>query len=577
MLNSDFHEAELKSLLSSLEQMNYGESVSKVSAVFDKIRSCQSYFPQREQHASFSWLLYYEAKWSFFVFLSCAERLENIVRGHIYSQKAIVQRDVTDAYRMLRGSRNLLFLSAYYHSKCPLSETRLIEANSLLEVALGKIEIEFVNDFPFDSDIHSLKPDTNLLDFVDLLKFLPDEARSRLRYSTKLNLEHLPVNKVASQTLFKGERGYYGFTVFDDSGQTDVALLANAPEVRSFQISDCQILDGRGAIMFPDSQLLDISLRTFPRYDFDLIANLVELKPFHRLAAGSNVLYETNSGAYRVSISRIDNNNAGSDKSLDLSGSVLFIDSIPTTYNHAHWLLDGLGRVVGLLNKLGKRSLAFFTRKLTDFQLESLNQLGIDTSRIRYVNPLQYFNYKNAVITLPLATSPSFGFDFIFTNPEQVRLTSEFIRDRSFQADSVPFNLVYIPRQVRRDLNSQEVASVLCDEYGASTLNCDSLSFEEERRIFASVDILVSSYGAAFANMIFMRPGSVVIALHHEHHLCTFYAHLANVLNIKYIAVCSPADSFIGRQDRTSGRLDFVVELDRLRLAMDYALTVNRL
>jgi hypothetical protein len=73
---------------------------------------------------------------------------------------------------------------------------------------------------------------------------------------------------------------------------------------------------------------------------------------------------------------------------------------------------------------------------------------------------------------------------------------------------------------------------------GFTTVETTSLNMQQRRAIFAEARVLVAEYGAAFGNLIFCQPGTIVIDLRGpslEHDLTA--ANLCALLGLRYIAV----------------------------------------
>jgi hypothetical protein len=81
------------------------------------------------------------------------------------------------------------------------------------------------------------------------------------------------------------------------------------------------------------------------------------------------------------------------------------------------------------------------------------------------------------------------------------------------RSTAAPTRKIYLPRtasQVRRIINSSEVEQLMRDN-GFEILLPHTLSFVGQVELFSSIKVLIGASGAAFANMLFMQPGSKAV------------------------------------------------------------------
>jgi capsular polysaccharide biosynthesis protein len=91
-------------------------------------------------------------------------------------------------------------------------------------------------------------------------------------------------------------------------------------------------------------------------------------------------------------------------------------------------------------------------------------------------------------------------------------------------------------------VNEEEVFDLL-EASGFEAVVMDGRSIREQAALFASADVVVAAHGAALANLVFSRPGSVVIELMGKNTASIVFAKLSwrRGLNYQLIMGTEPA------------------------------------
>jgi hypothetical protein len=173
----------------------------------------------------------------------------------------------------------------------------------------------------------------------------------------------------------------------------------------------------------------------------------------------------------------------------------------PWAHNWHHWLLDSLTRLMMIADWPEFAALPVIVpNDLTEPQADSLRALGIDDSRWRRLT-----NDVHEIATLIIPQPGNFA-------PEILqRLQSALRRDTSHT-----MKCLYISRSdapTRRVVNEAEVLAVL-KEYGVQCVTLSSLSFAEQRALFADVAFIIGPHGAGLTNSLFSPSDAHVIELH---------------------------------------------------------------
>ncbi len=117
----------------------------------------------------------------------------------------------------------------------------------------------------------------------------------------------------------------------------------------------------------------------------------------------------------------------------------------------------------------------------------------------------------------------------------------KFLRSRLLRAAAVhtvePRNRrLYVSRarcRYRKILNEDEILAVL-DHFGFETVFLEDFSLKKQMAICENAEILLGCHGAGLTNMLFMRPGAVVVELQRRNSWPTCYFRLAHALGNQY-------------------------------------------
>ena len=235
------------------------------------------------------------------------------------------------------------------------------------------------------------------------------------------------------------------------------------------------------------------------------------------------------------------------DHYFECHDNTLFINDT-SCFNHAHWLLDGLPRIMLSLRQMGENATLMFTKSPSLYQLESLMAVGIDVMRVVTLNDCKYpLKLHRAVLSGPNWNSaPALGASYLPLHPEAVLALRGVIfknYGRAPRRIRTYLSRVHVKTPGRVIKNEHEMIGIL-EKYGVCNINIPELKFESQRELFYDTDVFVSMPGAGQANMIFMRPGTTVVTFYIDHYSSTMYHALADVLGINYIAIYHEADAF---------------------------------
>lgn len=171
-----------------------------------------------------------------------------------------------------------------------------------------------------------------------------------------------------------------------------------------------------------------------------------------------------------------------------------------------HWLLEVLPKFL-LFEQDLKGGTILLPRNPPGFVLEFLTAFGFN----RYLE----LNTNLLIPRLEVISNPNSGcFSKMQIELLRTRLQGHFGVSAQSEADAR--RAIYVSRRNSRGRKvvNDEQLSVALKQSGVDVVELDSMSFEEQVRMFSSCSLLVSIHGAALANMIFMSEGSRVVELH---------------------------------------------------------------
>jgi capsular polysaccharide biosynthesis protein len=238
--------------------------------------------------------------------------------------------------------------------------------------------------------------------------------------------------------------------------------------------------------------------------------------------------------------------------------------AVLTTYRsdiYYHWMLDTLPRLY-LLRESGIAYDKLIIPTQSRFQRDTLVLLGIDEKQVIADRGLHLQAARLIVPTLPgmVGNPPGWVCDF---------LRRSFLP--ALGGDESQNRRIYIARGVggtRRILNEPELLSVL-KQHAIETVYPETLPFLDQVKLFNSASLVIAAHGSGLTNLVFCRPGSVVVELFSPNYVTTPYWALANQIGLDYYYVMGQ-----GTWDRSRGRGrtthdNIVVDVEKIRAVLD--------
>lgn len=227
-----------------------------------------------------------------------------------------------------------------------------------------------------------------------------------------------------------------------------------------------------------------------------------------------------------------------------LHEDVIFLGGSP---NYYHWLIDILPRLLQVKPYIGKERF-LVPENLLPFQRRTLELLGYGEDRLIYVGDHECVRAPRVLVSSLLSMST-------FVHPEVVKMLRRWFLFK--RHPDKPVRRVFISRadaQSRRLVNEDALLPILA-KHGFERVVLGDMSFDDQVRLFAEVDVLLGVHGAGMTNMVFMPPSSRVVEIACAHHPATFFTHLALVSPRAYQSISADAVSVGGNGAPLSGDL----------------------
>ena len=214
----------------------------------------------------------------------------------------------------------------------------------------------------------------------------------------------------------------------------------------------------------------------------------------------------------------------------ELDEDVVLLGGSP---NYYHWLIDNLPRLLHVKPHIGRERL-LVPDNLLPFQRRTLELLGYGEDRLIFVGNHECVRASRVLVPSLLAMST-------FPHPEVVKMLRRWFLFK--RHPDKPSRRIFVSRadaQSRRLVNEDALWPILCS-HGFERVVLGQMSFDEQVRLFAEVDVLLAVHGAGMTNMVFMPPKSRVIEIACAQHPATFFTHLALVSARPYRAISAEA------------------------------------
>lgn len=240
----------------------------------------------------------------------------------------------------------------------------------------------------------------------------------------------------------------------------------------------------------------------------------------------------------------------------ELSGQTAVLAASGGTVYY-HWMFDILPRISFLKQSGGFDKIDYFIINCIPdkYQTETLERAGIDAAKIIRSNNHWNFHIKAENLIVPSLVSPMDCPSLEACLYLRQLYTSEIEKAGASTK-------IYIQRLTgRKVINEDELLDYL-KPLNFEVVNPEKLSVAEQAEIFGSADIVIGPHGAGLTNIVFCKPGTMVIDLFAAEWVNPCYWIIAEHLNLKYGYLAG--DKELKQKDSGKG-VDIPVDIIKLK------------
>ncbi|MGH8018614.1 MAG: glycosyltransferase family 61 protein [Opitutaceae bacterium] len=204
---------------------------------------------------------------------------------------------------------------------------------------------------------------------------------------------------------------------------------------------------------------------------------------------------------------------------------------------HYHWMTEVLYRLHGCLDDLPRDTRFLIPSKVSKVHRDALETFGIGSERLLGMEHHDHFEFSDLWYSSPVTKS---GYDV----PEVARWVRDVFAAHGAREDEIAASasarpeMLYITRRLasrRRIVNEAKLIAMLTAA-GMACIECEKLSFAEQRAMFSRARIVIAPHGAGLVNLLFAPLGGRLLEIHPEEIPtgATCYWSIANALGWSY-------------------------------------------
>lgn len=257
----------------------------------------------------------------------------------------------------------------------------------------------------------------------------------------------------------------------------------------------------------------------------------------------------------------------------ELRGTVVVINTLFAN-NYHHWLLDTVPRFEWLRRAgcdWNKIDHFILPKKLWPHNLQTLALLGLDPAKVICSHPLLHIRAERLLVPGP-SEPADHPLEYDYT-PEGLRFVRElFLKGNPFLEQKHPKRILISRERAkgRRLVQAERINQALFEQ-GFEKVLLEDHSLQEQAAIFHQADCVVMPTGGNLANLVFCRPGTVVVELFGPNYCPPFSYALTGVIGLRYYGLVAEKVSRPTPEAR-EGNEDIDVDPDRLAEVVRQAL-----
>jgi capsular polysaccharide biosynthesis protein len=206
-------------------------------------------------------------------------------------------------------------------------------------------------------------------------------------------------------------------------------------------------------------------------------------------------------------------------------------------HGYAHWLLEELPR---LLSPGVAECETIIAHATSAISREALKRLQL-TTRVREPRRYSHFGCEHLIVP-SLAGQPG------FPTPRVGETLGSFTEDLSVSTSGIVGERLYVSRQHarRRRVTNEAELWALLQSRGFVKLHTEELTWAEQIAAFRQAKVVVAPHGAGLANIVFCRPGTVIVEVFNRSYVNGCYWRLAAVQQLDYRPVVAQGTEPLG-------------------------------
>jgi len=251
-----------------------------------------------------------------------------------------------------------------------------------------------------------------------------------------------------------------------------------------------------------------------------------------------NILHDISTPYYPlIFLCDIDVRARFSAVAVDPRPAICFFDRFSEA-NYAHWLLDGCSRLVGARHGDVVVTMPLNSRWQTQL-LELFNSKECEFDQLVAGELKSYASIRVDIYGGGAVPHPAYKANAVAID----HLRDAAARQLSSPITAVPEALVIKRYGARELVNSSKIEDMLVSRgYAVTLVDCAKIPVVAQWALFSRADVIVSVHGAALANIVFAKPGSLCIEIFPENYGNQEFWMLSHSVSCDYIALTDVKD-----------------------------------
>ncbi|CAH6920802.1 Capsular biosynthesis protein [Vibrio chagasii] len=248
-----------------------------------------------------------------------------------------------------------------------------------------------------------------------------------------------------------------------------------------------------------------------------------------------------------------------SNKTLEIDGLAISLLKEHST-NYYHWMTEVIPKLVSIIDSIPNKDEKVVILIEEGVPKQSVTVIDIllsEFENLEYelceVKKGQLVHCENLIYCTPLWTSldntrylPNPKKEFFVSSDCLKRVKSKISKNIILNSQNLPNKKIYLQREnskLRKLSNVLDLEKLLYKK-GFDFVDPGALDFWEQYDVFSQADTIIGASGAAFTNLLFMKPGSTAISLYPSAQSTNYYVFqpLADVSNVDLIHFLTTPD-----------------------------------